>query len=158
MIQLPPELITDENSPQFVSFGRFTKNNIMMQMRKITNHPFLVQWPINPKTGDVIVDKDIIRSSGKMRALDELLKQLYIRKHRVLLFSQMTKMLDIIEEYCHYRRYSYRRLDGSTNLDIRRHYINEFNRNDDIFLFLISTRAGGLGNYLFINTLKLIFK
>lgn len=145
LIQLPAELITDENSPQYVSFGRFTRNNIMMQMRKITNHPFLVQWPINSKTGNAIVNEDIIKTSGKMRALDELLSELFVRKHKVLLFSQMVRMLDIIEEYCNYRQYTYLRLDGRTNLDIRRQHIDEFNRNDSIFLFLISTRAGGLG-------------
>ncbi|CAG2114489.1 unnamed protein product [Medioppia subpectinata] len=136
-IRLPKELVA--GGQQYVSFGKFNRYNILMQMRKITNHPYLIQWPDNWH------NEEIVRLSGKMRALDELLKHLYVGKHRVILFSQMTRMLNIIEEYCHYRKYTYLRFDGSTRLDVRQQYIDEFNKNPNIFLFLVSTRAGGLG-------------
>ena len=70
----------------------------------------------------------------------------FIRGHRVLIFSQMTRMLDILEDYCAYRSWSYCRIDGSTSGDSRDEQMVAFNAPDSpLFLFLLSTRAGGLG-------------
>ena len=87
----------------------------------------------------------LISDCAKLKKLDELLRDLFSQGHRVLIFCQMTHMLDILEEYMAKRKYIYFRLDGSTNIADRRDMINEFQTNPKIFAFLLSTRAGGLG-------------
>jgi DNA helicase INO80 len=87
----------------------------------------------------------LISDCAKLKKLDELLKKLIIEDHRVLIFCQMTRMLDILEEYMSKRKYTYFRMDGSTQIADRRDMINEFQTNPKIFAFLLSTRAGGLG-------------
>jgi SNF2 family DNA or RNA helicase len=78
--------------------------------------------------------------------LDKLLKKVKAEQSQVLLFSGFTSMLDILEDYCLFRQYKYCRLDGNTELDDREKYIAEFTaKNSEHFIFLISTRAGGLG-------------
>ncbi|KAF2004418.1 helicase SWR1 [Amniculicola lignicola CBS 123094] len=86
-----------------------------------------------------------VTDSGKLARLDSLLKQLKANDHRVLLYFQMTKMIDLMEEYLTYRNYKYCRLDGSTKLEDRRDTVADFQSNPEIFIFLLSTRAGGLG-------------
>ncbi|MCO5566352.1 hypothetical protein L7F22_020029 [Adiantum nelumboides] len=83
--------------------------------------------------------------SGKLQTLDILLKRLRAENHRVLLFAQMTKMLNILEDYMIYRKYKYLRLDGSSSIMDRRDMVKDFQHRGDIFVFLLSTRAGGLG-------------
>lgn len=81
-----------------------------------------------------------------MIILDKLLFKLKPEKHQVLIFSQMTKMLDILEDYCITKQYSYCRIDGDTDIDERDRQIGEFTEeNSSKFIFLLSTRAGGLG-------------
>lgn len=87
----------------------------------------------------------LIADSGKLQALDQLLKRLYRDGHRVLIFSQMTKMLDILEDYLYARRYKFFRLDGQTPIGDRRDMVATFQRDKSVFCFLLSTRAGGLG-------------
>jgi DNA helicase INO80 len=87
----------------------------------------------------------LISDCAKLKKLDELLAKLAKENHRVLIFCQMTRMIDILEEYMSKRRYTYFRMDGSTNIADRRDMVNEFQVNDKIFAFLLSTRAGGLG-------------
>ncbi|KAF1346725.1 SNF2 family DNA-dependent ATPase domain-containing protein [Delphinella strobiligena] len=86
-----------------------------------------------------------VTDSGKLAKLDQLLKQLKESGHRVLLYFQMTRMIDLMEEYLTYRNYKYCRLDGSTKLEDRRDTVAAFQSSPDIFVFLLSTRAGGLG-------------
>ena len=86
-----------------------------------------------------------VTDSGKLAKLDELLGQLKIEGHRVLLYFQMTRMIDLMEEYLTYRNYKYCRLDGSTKLEDRRDTVHDFQTRPEIFIFLLSTRAGGLG-------------
>ncbi len=71
--------------------------NVVMQMRKACSHPFLFEWPLDNKTRQPIVNGDLVGVSGKMMILDQLLEELFKRKHKVLIFSQFTTMLDIIE-------------------------------------------------------------
>nr|XP_004236584.1 chromatin-remodeling ATPase INO80 [Solanum lycopersicum] len=87
----------------------------------------------------------MLTDSGKLQTLDILLKRLRAGNHRVLIFAQMTKMLDILEDYMHYRKYRYLRLDGSSTIMDRRDMVKDFQHRNDIFVFLLSTRAGGLG-------------
>ncbi|XP_042418985.1 chromatin-remodeling ATPase INO80-like isoform X1 [Zingiber officinale] len=87
----------------------------------------------------------MLTDSGKLQTLDVLLKRLRAENHRVLLFAQMTKMLNILEDYMNYRKYKYFRLDGSSTIMDRRDMVRDFQRRNDIFVFLLSTRAGGLG-------------
>ena len=86
-----------------------------------------------------------VSDSGKLAKLDELLRELKIGGHRVLLYFQMTRMIDLMEEYLTYRNYKYVRLDGSTKLEDRRDTVGDFQTKPEIFVFLLSTRAGGLG-------------
>ncbi|KAF7819056.1 chromatin-remodeling ATPase INO80-like isoform X1 [Senna tora] len=87
----------------------------------------------------------LLTDSGKLQTLDILLKRLRAENHRVLLFAQMTKMLNILEDYMNYRKYRYLRLDGSSAIQDRRDMVRDFQHRSDIFVFLLSTRAGGLG-------------
>ena len=86
-----------------------------------------------------------ITESAKLKKLDELLVKLKEEGHRVLVYFQMTKMMDLMEEYLTYRQYSYIRLDGSSKLEDRRDLVHDWQTKPDIFVFLLSTRAGGLG-------------
>ncbi|KAI1764653.1 hypothetical protein GGR53DRAFT_306736 [Hypoxylon sp. FL1150] len=86
-----------------------------------------------------------VTDSGKLAKLDQLLFKLKEEGHRVLLYFQMTRMIDLMEEYLTYRNYKYCRLDGSTKLEDRRDTVHDFQTRPDIFVFLLSTRAGGLG-------------
>jgi SNF2 family DNA or RNA helicase len=71
--------------------------NTVMQLRKVCSHPFLFDWPLDPVTHQAVLNEDLVNVSGKMMVLDRLLRELFSRKHKVLLFSQFTTMLDIIE-------------------------------------------------------------
>lgn len=86
-----------------------------------------------------------IAESGKLLVLDRLLPKLKQEGHRVLIYFQMTKMIDLMEEYLTYSQQSYLRLDGSTSIGQRRDMVHDFQTKRDIFIFLLSTRAGGLG-------------
>ncbi|KAH1102679.1 hypothetical protein AAZX31_13G198000 [Glycine max] len=118
--------------------------NIAMQLRKCCNHPYLFQGaePGPPfTTGD-----HLIENAGKMVLLDKLLPKLKERDSRVLIFSQMTRLLDILEDYLVFRGYQYCRIDGNTGGDDRDASIDAFNKpGSEKFVFLLSTRAGGLG-------------
>lgn len=87
----------------------------------------------------------MIYDSGKMKVLDEMLPKLKSEGHRVLIFFQMVRMMDLIEEYLTFRNYQYLRLDGQTSITDRNAMVLEFQTNPDVFIFLLSTRAGGLG-------------
>ncbi|EDO48474.1 predicted protein [Nematostella vectensis] len=87
----------------------------------------------------------VISDSGKLTVLDGLLTKLKLQGHRVLIYSQMTRMIDILEEYMTFRKHKYMRLDGSSKISDRRDMVADFQNNKDIFVFLLSTRAGGLG-------------
>lgn len=117
--------------------------NILMQLRKCCNHPYLFEWPVDDK-GEEIIDERMVEASGKLLMLDRLLPRLNKEGHRVLLFSQMTRMLDILEDYLNLRDFSFFRIDGTTPQPERQTQIEQFNDGEG-FCFLLSTRAGGLG-------------
>lgn len=127
-----------------------------MQLRKCCNHPYLFDGaePGPPYT----TDQHLVDNCGKMAVLDKLLPKLKEQDSRCLIFSQMTRVLDILEDYCMWRGYQYCRLDGSTAHEEREKSIYEFNKPDsDKFLFMLSTRAGGLGINLATADVVIIF-
>lgn len=100
----------------------------------------------------------LITDAGKLSVLDGLLTRLKSQGHRVLIYSQMTKMIDLLEEYMWHRKYRYMRLDGSSKISARRDMVADFQSRADIFVFLLSTRAGGLGiNLTAADTVSLCF-
>ncbi|XP_026854513.2 chromatin-remodeling ATPase INO80 isoform X2 [Electrophorus electricus] len=117
-------------------------------------HSFHAQSPgglmaLQPRHGWSFIripDKEsLITDSGKLHTLDLLLTRLKSQGHRVLIYSQMTRMIDLLEEYMVYRKHTYMRLDGSSKISERRDMVADFQSRTDIFVFLLSTRAGGLG-------------
>lgn len=109
----------------------------------------LIPRPDNEKTKFTNITvpsmRRFVTDSGKLAKLDQLLFKLKEEGHRVLLYFQMTRMIDLMEEYLTYRNYKYCRLDGSTKLEDRRDTVHDFQTRPEIFIFLLSTRAGGLG-------------
>lgn len=121
-------------------------SNMMMQLRKLCNHPFVfdeVENQMNPLS----TSNDLLwRTCGKFELLDRVLPKYRATGHRVLMFFQMTAIMDIMEDFLRMREISFLRLDGTTKSDERSDLLYEFNRPDSpYFMFLLSTRAGGLG-------------
>ncbi|KAI4253734.1 MAG: hypothetical protein LQ352_003505 [Teloschistes flavicans] len=118
--------------------------NIVMQLRKCCNHPYLFEGaePGPPYT----TDEHLIFNAGKMLMLDKILNRMKKQGSRVLIFSQMSRVLDILEDYCVFREHKYNRIDGSTAHEDRIAAIDEYNGpGSEKFVFLLTTRAGGLG-------------
>ena len=117
--------------------------NIMTELKKASNHAFLFD---NDQIKDRNSLNSIISNSGKMVLLDKLLVRLKSSGHRVLIFSQMVRMLDILNDYMSLRKFQFQRLDGSTPAEERKRAIDHFNAPNSVdFCFLLSTKAGGLG-------------
>ncbi|XP_021465446.2 chromodomain-helicase-DNA-binding protein 5 isoform X4 [Oncorhynchus mykiss] len=123
--------------------------NIMMDLKKCCNHPYLfpvaaVEAPVLPNGS--YDGNQLVKSSGKLTLLQKMLKKLKDEGHRVLIFSQMTKMLDLLEDFLEYEGYKYERIDGGITGGLRQEAIDRFNApGAQQFCFLLSTRAGGLG-------------
>ncbi|KAI0079061.1 hypothetical protein K474DRAFT_1659535 [Panus rudis PR-1116 ss-1] len=121
-------------------------SNELMQLRKICQHPFLfesVEDKINPSG---LIDDKLIRTSGKIELLYRILPKFFATGHRVLIFFQMTKVMDIMEDFLKMMGWKYLRLDGGTKTEDRAGHVAQFNaKESDIKVFILSTRAGGLG-------------
>uniref|UniRef100_A0A8K9UJP1 Uncharacterized protein n=1 Tax=Oncorhynchus mykiss TaxID=8022 RepID=A0A8K9UJP1_ONCMY len=115
--------------------------NILMQLRKCVDHPYLFDG-VEPEPFEM--GEHLIQASGKLCLLDSMLAYLHQGGHHILLFSQMTRMLDILQDYMEYRGYRYERLDGSVRGEERNLAIKNFS-SKDVFVFLLSTKAGGVG-------------
>eukprot|EP00536_Pseudo-nitzschia_multiseries_P015086 jgi/Psemu1/216821/e_gw1.818.6.1 len=118
--------------------------NLFMQLRKCSNHPFMFKGAeTNP---DETTLEDLVGASGKMAVLDMLLLSLFQKEHRAVFFTQFTKLLDLVEDYCVLRGWKYCRLDGSTGRARRNYLLKRFNEpHSPYFLFLMSTKSGGMG-------------
>ncbi|KAJ3327951.1 hypothetical protein HDU76_010850 [Blyttiomyces sp. JEL0837] len=159
-----PALGSEKTAGQIV--GNQKLQNLIMQLRKVCNHPHLFDVPTNDdddnynratqtiksqrkgeKSSELAVRlPDIVACSGKMLMLERMLPALFERGHKVLIFSQMTKMLDIIADWLEFvKKWHFCRIDGNVSIETRREQIAEFNNNPEIKLFLLTTRAGGLG-------------
>ena len=121
-------------------------SNMLMQLRKLCNHPFVfeqVEDQMNPSK----LNNDMLwRTAGKFELLDRVMPKFQKTGHRVLMFFQMTQIMNIMEDFLRLRGMQYLRLDGSTKSDDRSELLGQFNApNSPYFCFLLSTRAGGLG-------------
>ena len=138
--------------------------NVMMELRKCCNHPYLVKGAEDRIVNDAaaklhekmdehgevasinqakLFEEQLIKSSGKMVLLEKLLQKLFADGHKVLIFSQMVRVLDLIEELLKMKSFRYERLDGSTSSSSRSHAVDRFNRKSlKRFVMLLSTRAG----------------
>ncbi|CAL8336711.1 unnamed protein product [Lota lota] len=123
--------------------------NIMMDLKKCCNHPYL--FPVASMEAPVQANgsydgNQLVKSSGKLTLMQKMLRKLKDQGHRVLIFSQMTKMLDLLEDFLEYEGYKYERIDGGITGGLRQEAIDRFNApGAQQFCFLLSTRAGGLG-------------
>ncbi|KAJ5182752.1 hypothetical protein N7492_000368 [Penicillium capsulatum] len=121
-------------------------SNMLMQLRKLCNHPFVFE-PVEDQMNPGRMSNDLLwRTAGKFELLDRILPKFRATGHRVLMFFQMTQIMNIMEDFLRLRGLKYLRLDGSTKSDDRSDLLKVFNDpNSDYFCFLLSTRAGGLG-------------
>ncbi|KAK9235186.1 SNF2 family N-terminal domain-containing protein [Lipomyces kononenkoae] len=121
-------------------------NNQIMQLRKICNHPFVFEEIENIINPNRLTNDDLWRTAGKFELLDRMLPKFKATGHRVLMFFQMTQIMDIMEDFLRWRGMEYLRLDGGTKSEDRSDLLKKFNaENSPYFAFLLSTRAGGLG-------------
>lgn len=120
--------------------------NVAMELKKAANHPYLFDGAEDRSKPVHEQVRGLVMNSGKMVLLDKLLQRLKADGHRVLIFSQMVRLLDIISDYMSARNYTHQRLDGTVPSDVRKKSIEHFNApGSPDFAFLLSTRAGGLG-------------
>ncbi|XP_057800012.1 CHD3-type chromatin-remodeling factor PICKLE-like isoform X2 [Salvia miltiorrhiza] len=118
--------------------------NVVMELRKLCCHPFMLEGVEPEDTNEF--NKQLLESSGKLQLLDKMMLKLREQGHRVLIYSQFQHMLDLLEDYCNYRKWTYERIDGKVGGAERQVRIDRFNaKNSSRFCFLLSTRAGGLG-------------
>ena len=121
-------------------------SNMLMQLRKLCNHPFVFEEVEDQMNPSRMTNDMIWRSAGKFELLDRVLPKFQATGHRVLMFFQMTQIMNIMEDFMRLRGMTYLRLDGSTKADDRSELLKQFNApNSPYFCFLLSTRAGGLG-------------
>merc|ERR1719163_1959306 len=130
--------------------------NKLMQLRKICNHPFLIE-DHTCANGISVTDERIVRFSGKMQVLDKMLRELKAQGRQVLIFSQWVRTLDILQDYIEFRGWRSRSITGSTDVFERQQFMDDFNTDPDIFVFTLSTRAGGLGINLIAADTVIIF-
>ncbi|PIL31731.1 hypothetical protein GSI_06435 [Ganoderma sinense ZZ0214-1] len=152
--------LTESNASS--SKGNVTKtnmNNLLMQLRKCVQHPYLVSPNIEPKgLSPQETHERLTGASAKLRLLKTMLPKLRSRGHRVLLFSQFSIALDIIEDFLIGEGTKYLRLDGNTKQALRQKGMDEFNKKDsDVFIYLLTTRAGGVGINLWSADTVIIF-
>uniref|UniRef100_A0AC35UAD7 PHD-type domain-containing protein n=1 Tax=Rhabditophanes sp. KR3021 TaxID=114890 RepID=A0AC35UAD7_9BILA len=124
-------------------------SNILMELKKCCNHPFLfpkASYEAEKMPNDLYEINGLVKASGKLVVMHKMMRKLHTNGHRVLIFSQMTKMLDILEDFCVGESYRFERIDGSITGQLRQEAIDRFNNpKSKTFVFLLSTRAGGLG-------------
>ncbi|KAL4095943.1 hypothetical protein PRIC1_009310 [Phytophthora ramorum] len=145
--------------------GLPTLNNIQLQLRKCCNHPFLIKGveereleELGDRPTPAQVMEKTIECSGKMVLVSKLMPKLKRDGHKILIFSQFLKQLDLLERYCEANSFVYERLDGSTSGSVRQSAIDRFSRpHSKSFVFLLSTKAGGVGINLIAADTVIIF-
>lgn len=131
--------------------------NIMMQLRKVACHPYLIDG-VEDRTLPVYGDH-LVENSGKLMVLEKLLERVVLKeKSKVLIFSQFSRVLDLLEDFCYIKDYNCVRIDGQTSSEDREESINTFNdRSSPVTVFLLTTRAGGLGLNLTTANVVILF-
>ncbi|XP_009398541.2 CHD3-type chromatin-remodeling factor PICKLE [Musa acuminata AAA Group] len=122
--------------------------NVVMELRKLCCHAYMLEGvePATEPTDSVEGLRQLLDASGKMQLLDKMMVKLKEQGHRVLIYSQFQHMLDLLEDYLSYKKWTYERIDGKVSGAERQIRIDRFNaKNSTKFCFLLSTRAGGLG-------------
>lgn len=143
--EISPDSDLPEATREFLSSIEFSKISTSMtlaNLRKVANSPYLVKFPWGEEEP---VDERIITDSGKMKVFDQLTEQLLARGHKILVFSQFTSTLDVLTEWCEFRKLRYCMLIGSMGISERQEMIDAFNSPEGPSIFLITTRAGGTG-------------
>lgn len=121
-------------------------SSIFMNLRKVLNHPYLLDGVETSQPSLEETQRNMINASAKLKLLHQMLPKLIERGHRILIFSTMTRTLNVLEDYLDYEKIPYARIDGSTRERERVRQIDAFNAPDSkIKVFLLSTRAGGVG-------------
>jgi len=123
----------------------FSMKSRMMDMRKAVNHPYLIEYPVSDCGTFYNSTDDMIDICGKLAVLHQMLVKLNADGHKTLIFSQMTSMLDILGDYLNLKKVQFCRLDGGMQFLDRQANIDKFNKDPEAKVFLLSTRAGGLG-------------
>ncbi|KIL71095.1 hypothetical protein M378DRAFT_20506 [Amanita muscaria Koide BX008] len=140
------KMIADGKDGKGKSGGVKGLSNELMQLRKICQHPFLFESVEDKISPSGLVDEKLIRTSGKIELLSRILPKFFTTGHRVLIFFQMTKVMDIMEDFLKMMGWKHLRLDGGTKTEERAQFVQLFNApNSDYKIFILSTRAGGLG-------------
>ncbi|XP_032221486.2 DNA excision repair protein ERCC-6 [Nematostella vectensis] len=154
------EQYLDSREVQSILAGKYKVFPGLIMLRKICNHPDLTSEAgslIKAKQDEEEAKRGVVkprgpddgygdwRRAGKMVVVEALLKMWKTQGHRVLVFSQTRQMLNILELFVSSRGYNYRRMDGSTSVATRQPLVNKFNQDESIFVFLLTTRVGGLG-------------
>lgn len=147
---MPPKSLNITNSLTEKQIAAKKLGNTLAQHRLVCNSPhnFYNPWALTASSSSLAkpIDESIVTASGKMLLLDRLLPHLFAHNHKVLIFSQFTMQLDLLEDYCReLRGWPVCRIDGSVGQDDRRQQIHDFNTDPNLQLFLLSTRAGGQG-------------
>lgn len=142
-------ILTDSGANTEKKHAHQALMNTIMQLRKICNHPFMfdhIESAFSNHSAHGVRGADLFRAAGKFELLDRTLPKLRMSNHRVLMFCQMTRLMDIMEDYLRWKSIKYLRLDGTTKSEERGSLLKMFNEpNSEYFIFLLSTRAGGLG-------------
>ncbi|XP_078182230.1 uncharacterized protein LOC144575859 isoform X2 [Carex rostrata] len=121
-------------------------NWLLMSLKKCCNHPYMFPGQEESQSLGKLAFSSLVAASGKLQLLEKLLPKFKERGNRVLIFSQMTQMLDILEDFLSFLGFSFFRIDGQTSLSTRQQNVKEYNNPEsDTFIFLMSTRAGGIG-------------
>lgn len=134
------QILTRRGGPQI------SLNNVIMELRKLCCHPYMLEGvePDIEDSGEAY--KQLLESCGKLQLLDKMMVKLKEQGHRVLIYSQFQHLLDLLEDYCTYKKWQYERIDGKVGGADRQVRIDRFNQKSSTrFCFLLSTRAGGLG-------------
>ena len=134
-------------------------HQVSIHLRKVVNHPYLIAHPYDQMEDGkaLIISEEMVQISGKMRILDQMLKNLIAKGHKMLIYSQWVRILDLVQDLMELREIEFVRLQGCHSLSERENAIEEFQTNSDVKCFLITTRAGGLGLNLVAADTVIIF-
>ncbi|KAG0556719.1 hypothetical protein KC19_11G074300 [Ceratodon purpureus] len=134
------QILTRQGGPQV------SLTNVVMELRKLCGHPYLLEGVEPNVRNQIEANRQLLENSGKLLLLDKMMAKLHAQGHRVLIYSQFTRMLDILEDWLHLKKWGYERIDGKISGAERQIRIDRYNApNSTKFCFLLSTRAGGLG-------------